>query len=1696
MRYFELLVSGLYTPRTLPVGNEPVQEDSPPGVSDPPQASDPRKPALQRPTESSAASVGSAATPTSSSTPFSVDTAYSSRQDTPNSYSQFTPQSQGTPHTPRLSGTPFSQDSGYSSRQTPSYHYGSDNPRRHETKFQDAYNRRPERHYVHNTTGAYRSSEQNASSSSSSSSSFTSNFKPHPPPAEPTAAYSHPPAASHTSNYKSAFSPYQAPPLPPVYPHAVDQLFPQTSSSKGGYRRPAPPPSEPFALGSGSSSVDFVPVKEKPNTPPLPDTPLVGEQPSSTSVNRTPERCETPGTPTLESQIQHNSLDSRIEMLLKEQRTKLPFLSERDSDNEVRMEGSPVSSSSSQLSPIPPYSNSQPSYQGTSPVSRPSSAGLEDISPTPLPDSDEEEPIPGTAALLHNSRAVSEASATPIDQPGTSELKEPVSGDQTPASEKMEEIPWKQIGPGSFKRVPVWLEYLPVHSGVRRHHPLHPFAPSMVPMMQMDLANCLGHPWGGMSMSFQMQTQMLSRMMQGQRAYPYPPFMGGGGMQFTNLPPYQPFSMGAAAAAGATNMAHGQPWPPLPKFNPSVPPPGYEPKKEDPHKATVDGVLLVIVKELKAIMKRDLNRKMVEVVAFRAFDEWWEKKERSAKASLTPVKSGEVKEEDKEKMKPREPVTSSLLENWNKVEGLGYEGIGLGIGLRGAIRLPSFKVKRKEPPDPASTGDPKRLRPSTPADDELEDEESERDRDVADLASDVSKKDVDVVAVRRRHARPLELDSEGEEEEETSGKEEESSSEKEEQDDNEASEKLSSDKELGKQNPTRGEDDFTLSLCSSELLTSSSSCAWLCAWRCDRNQAIESECIDSLQEEEEEESDDDDDEDEEDEDDDVEVRETEPDSADEEVESIFSSKAGLESSSESEDSSEYASSSEEEEEEEDDDEEEEEEEEEKAPLILESEEEAEVEEHADLKPATPTAAEPPAEEDIDVEDMGGEARPEEPAAHPIREESKGETRGKDTVEEDELKTRQRVEESIADETAASEPEPDRRPPSPKGLLEESDPDIEMEPAVLEALKAEPPEDLGNLRPPTPTGSLGDSDLDVRLKSKFSSPSVEEEDGLPRTPGREICTHSDPELPVPKTLPSSFAPALPPTPGKEIPFLSPELAAIGKLSVEEDLPRTPGREFVGRAAMGLGKSQSTETIPATPGSDAPLTGNSLNLSSPHIPGSPFSYPSQSPGASSGIPRTPGRDFTFTPTFPDPATVAAAAASGLPIHRKASFDSLEDRTLFKEPSTVSPLINFNCTVPLVPIATPLPSSFPKDFGLPQSGPPALELTPTSISVPNEATSPVATPPKRKPGRPKTRKVSSPSFLSLDTTKAEYAGGELKVKDSFVGDPSTITLDFREELGKADVLDKVPFQELENRLAEEELEELEEEELVQKPRKQLTRRHRRKQEELLLLALCSPDFSPPRPSFRLRSDFEEMTILYDIWNDGIDEEDVRHLHITYDKMLQQDNGMDWLNDTLWVHHPHILSAIPSVKKKKRDDGMRDHVTGCARSEGYYKIDKKDKIKYLISSRPVTEETPEDTQPAEGAVPRGLLISNDNTAPRENTRSGKQQMRAHLQVIADMREKRYEDEGIGSSYMFRVDHDTIIDATKCGNFARFINHSCNPNCYAKVVTVESQKKIVIYSRQQISVNEEITYDYKFPIEDVKIPCLCGAENCRGTLN
>ncbi|WOL12385.1 histone-lysine N-methyltransferase ATXR7 [Canna indica] len=102
----------------------------------------------------------------------------------------------------------------------------------------------------------------------------------------------------------------------------------------------------------------------------------------------------------------------------------------------------------------------------------------------------------------------------------------------------------------------------------------------------------------------------------------------------------------------------------------------------------------------------------------------------------------------------------------------------------------------------------------------------------------------------------------------------------------------------------------------------------------------------------------------------------------------------------------------------------------------------------------------------------------------------------------------------------------------------------------------------------------------------------------------------------------------------------------------------------------------------------------------------------------------------------------------------------------------------------------------------------------------------------------------------------------------------------------------------------------------------------------------------------------------------------------------------------------------------------------------------------------------------------------------------------ISDIRERQYETMGIGSSYLFRLDDEYVVDATKRGGLARFINHSCEPNCYTKVITVEGQKKIFIYAKRHISAGEEITYNYKFPLEEQKIPCNCGSQRCRGSMN
>ncbi|XP_067634471.1 histone-lysine N-methyltransferase trithorax isoform X2 [Eurosta solidaginis] len=102
---------------------------------------------------------------------------------------------------------------------------------------------------------------------------------------------------------------------------------------------------------------------------------------------------------------------------------------------------------------------------------------------------------------------------------------------------------------------------------------------------------------------------------------------------------------------------------------------------------------------------------------------------------------------------------------------------------------------------------------------------------------------------------------------------------------------------------------------------------------------------------------------------------------------------------------------------------------------------------------------------------------------------------------------------------------------------------------------------------------------------------------------------------------------------------------------------------------------------------------------------------------------------------------------------------------------------------------------------------------------------------------------------------------------------------------------------------------------------------------------------------------------------------------------------------------------------------------------------------------------------------------------------------TLTDKRERNYNSRGIGC-YMFKIDDNLVVDATMRGNAARFINHSCEPNCYSKVVDILGHKHIIIFALRRIVQGEELTYDYKFPFEDEKIPCSCGSKRCRKYLN
>ncbi|CAG0897444.1 unnamed protein product, partial [Cyprideis torosa] len=180
----------------------------------------------------------------------------------------------------------------------------------------------------------------------------------------------------------------------------------------------------------------------------------------------------------------------------------------------------------------------------------------------------------------------------------------------------------------------------------------------------------------------------------------------------------------------------------------------------------------------------------------------------------------------------------------------------------------------------------------------------------------------------------------------------------------------------------------------------------------------------------------------------------------------------------------------------------------------------------------------------------------------------------------------------------------------------------------------------------------------------------------------------------------------------------------------------------------------------------------------------------------------------------------------------------------------------------------------------------------------------------------------------------------------------------------------------LAKKESKDLRKEEKRKERKRKAEERAQRKKfyEEIRAAAKSTQPFSPasvappaaPKPpthgagpkitkSFPKRDIRGELAILYQCLTHGIDAEDIEYLRRAYEKLLLDDHQSYWLNETHWVPHPPTFipsaeaqTSVTHRKPKRRKRGGEEvemvdaHKTGSARTEGYYKLDIKEKKRH----------------------------------------------------------------------------------------------------------------------------------------------------------
>lgn len=108
--------------------------------------------------------------------------------------------------------------------------------------------------------------------------------------------------------------------------------------------------------------------------------------------------------------------------------------------------------------------------------------------------------------------------------------------------------------------------------------------------------------------------------------------------------------------------------------------------------------------------------------------------------------------------------------------------------------------------------------------------------------------------------------------------------------------------------------------------------------------------------------------------------------------------------------------------------------------------------------------------------------------------------------------------------------------------------------------------------------------------------------------------------------------------------------------------------------------------------------------------------------------------------------------------------------------------------------------------------------------------------------------------------------------------------------------------------------------------------------------------------------------------------------------------------------------------------------------------------------------------------------------------------QVQSEIREWEYQSRHIDEVYMYQLQKGTtnVIDGTKRGGPAKFVNHSCEPNVVADEIQAGGTNRVWFFSLRPIRKHEEVLLDYCLSYEpgDIKRSCMCGARKCKKYLN